>query len=282
MMAPESLQALWHRRPSPTVDPVTIGISFIDILFALAIGVALQPVQSWARDPSQNPLPSATVVNMLVVIFLILGSFVGYHNSTNRPRFRIRFVNVEFFKFTLDVCMVVLYFILASFAANQPPGIRAETLIVSVVFGLYALWDLAGLIQRSSAAYRDEWCKAYALSDRPTLMENWTAANPWRMVVTLGGLVVSTALTVYAFLTSSVVSTTTVVIVGVILIVVLFLYRVVKDFIPGSRGGGICDEPEPDQGGTSVADEITKFARLRDQGLITSEEYEARKARLLA
>jgi hypothetical protein len=35
-------------------------------------------------------------------------------------------------------------------------------------------------------------------------------------------------------------------------------------------------------GGTSTADELTKLASLRDQGVLTPEQFEAQKAKLLA
>ncbi|HJU97787.1 MAG TPA: SHOCT domain-containing protein [Jiangellaceae bacterium] len=35
-------------------------------------------------------------------------------------------------------------------------------------------------------------------------------------------------------------------------------------------------------GGTSSADELTKLAQLRDSGVLTSDEFEAQKAKLLA
>jgi hypothetical protein len=40
--------------------------------------------------------------------------------------------------------------------------------------------------------------------------------------------------------------------------------------------------PEPSTpGGASVADELTKLAELRDAGVLTSEEFDVQKARLL-
>ena len=35
-------------------------------------------------------------------------------------------------------------------------------------------------------------------------------------------------------------------------------------------------------GGVSVADELTKLGQLRDQGIVTDDEFQAQKARLLA
>jgi membrane protein YdbS with pleckstrin-like domain len=44
---------------------------------------------------------------------------------------------------------------------------------------------------------------------------------------------------------------------------------------------GIASAPAPAVPGPDVADQITKLAALRDQGAITAEEYEAKKAELL-
>ncbi len=247
---PPTLTGTLERRlnqKQPQVDPVTIGISFIDILFALAIAVVLMPIQSWARDSSSpaNSLPSANVVNLSVALVLILGSFVGYHNSTNRPKFRIRFVNVEFLKFSLDICMVMLYFVVAAFAANRPVDLRAETVAIAIAFLLYLLWDLASLYQKSQPQYKTAWCNAYCLSDRPTLMEDWSPADTRRIHPTIAGLIVCTLLCLYVWMTSSVVNPRSTYIVDSVLIALLFGYRVWKDSYGSQTSDGCPDCPEP-------------------------------------
>jgi hypothetical protein len=46
-----------------------------------------------------------------------------------------------------------------------------------------------------------------------------------------------------------------------------------REYIQQTAGSG---------GGASTADELTKLANLRDQGVLTPEQFEAQKAKLLA
>lgn len=47
-------------------------------------------------------------------------------------------------------------------------------------------------------------------------------------------------------------------------------------------GGAAAPEPAPAAGGgTDVADQLQKLADLRDQGILTDEEFEAQKAKIL-
>jgi hypothetical protein len=43
----------------------------------------------------------------------------------------------------------------------------------------------------------------------------------------------------------------------------------------------LLDVPVPSSGPVSVADELQKLADLRDRGVLTQEEFEAQKAKLL-
>ena len=84
---------------TPTIDRTTSGISFVDILFALAVGEVLAPLVPWAANHAKHSLPAPIVWNLAVALVLILTSFIGYHNSQNRPLFTVRFVNVSLCKF---------------------------------------------------------------------------------------------------------------------------------------------------------------------------------------
>jgi hypothetical protein len=139
-------------RITPKVDPGTIGISFVDILFALAVGQVLDPIKNWGENPKANSLPLPVAMQLAVVLVLTLTSWVGYHGSANRPRFRLGFFNLELLKFTLDVAMVVVYFLAAAFAARSNVSLRGEALLITVAFGLYFAWDLAGAIQKRGVA----------------------------------------------------------------------------------------------------------------------------------
>ena len=177
----------------PRLDPGSVGISFIDILFALAVGQVLDPVKNWGENPKTNPLPLPVWTQLAVVLVLILTSWVGYHNSVNRPRFRLGFFNWELAKFVLDVAMVVVYFLAAAIAARAVPTLRVEALMVMVAFGLYALWDAAGAIQKwgsdkpdSTNPYKLEWERIRADKNRPDVgeSENWSPTNWTRIRIT--------------------------------------------------------------------------------------------------
>jgi hypothetical protein len=178
----------------PKIDPTTSGISFVDILFALAVGEILMPLAPWAEDHTRHPLPAPVVWNLVVGIVLILTSFIGYHNSENRPRFKIRFINISFWKFFLDILMVVVYFLFASFASVSPSQTQSLLLLVMLVFSLYVLWDLAGWYEKRFGEYKDVWEEAYIDPNRPDIVDAWTDVNYFRVIPTLVCLLITAAI----------------------------------------------------------------------------------------
>ncbi len=217
---------------TPQIDPATTGITFVDILFALAVGVALNPVAKWAVHPKLHPLPLANALNLVIAIFVILTSFIGYHNSVNRPRFRIRFINIQLVKFLLDILMVVLYFLIAAFAAKDPAVVRPETVLIAVAFLLYVLWDLAGWYEKWRPVYRTAWLDAKENPYRTDINDSWYKTNHWRILPTLGGLVAATVVAYFAWGLERPVSSSNLVWCDVSLFAILLIYRVVKDVIP--------------------------------------------------
>lgn len=222
-------------RRRPEIDPTTIGISFVDILFALVVGRVLEPIGKWAEDPRAQSLPTVRVTHLTVALVLTITSWIGYHNSANRARFKLRFLNVELFKFTLDIVMVVIYFLVASYALHTPIGPRPETLLVFIAFALYLLWDLAGAWQkraRPNNEYKLVWEEVLANPSRPDIVEEWKPTNWRRVGVTVLGLVSSGTLFVVVWLGFSgpTVTSKTSFVVDAILLTILVLYRVLKDW----------------------------------------------------
>lgn len=174
------------RRPPPKIDPGTTGVSFVDILFALVVGQVLDPVRLWALSQSDHPLPAASVLHLAVALVITLASWVGYHGSSNRPQFRIVFFNLELAKFALDIGMVVVYFLMAAYAVRTPVSVRPETLLVSIAFGLYLLWDFAGVVEKrgSNGPYETAWNEAYDNPLRPDVHEVWTPTDWPRVLAT--------------------------------------------------------------------------------------------------
>ena len=110
--------------------------------------------------------------------------------------FKIRFVNVSFCKFFLDISMVIVYFLFASFASVSPPQSQTLLLLLLIVFGLYVLWDLAGWYEktRGKDTYKPVWDAAFADANRPDIVDEWTDVNYFRILPTMGALVIAAGL----------------------------------------------------------------------------------------
>ena len=217
-------------RITPKLDPATIGISFVDILFALAVGQVLDPVKNWSEGPDKNSLPLPVWTQLAVVLVLILTSWVGYHSSANRPRFRLGFFNSELVKFTLDVAMVVVYFMAAAIAARESPTLRVLALMVMIAFGLYFLWDIVGAIQKADPRYKAEWDRVQAEPTRTDVVEDWEPTNPVRILITFIGLVIASGFFVLTLLVPAFHHPTRLEVVAAdaLAIVVLVAYRYAK------------------------------------------------------
>lgn len=90
---------------------------------------------------------------------LTVTSWIGYHNSWNRPRYFIRFANLPLWQFVIDVFLVVTYWFTAVSAEGTGTGLgkhisaRPETLCVAIAFVLYCFWDEVGFAIRRSDLY---------------------------------------------------------------------------------------------------------------------------------
>ena len=218
----------------PEIDPTTIGISFVDILFALVVGQVLDPVGKWAVHPHEQPLPLAVVVHLVVALVITTTSWIGYHNSANRARFKLRFPNVELAKFTLDIAMVVVYFLLASYALRTPLNSRPETLLVFIAFVLYLLWDYAGVWQKRGGVknlYPAIWKQVQDDPTRHDIVEDWKPTDWRRIRATFWGLLATgiTFVVVRFCFSKATVTSMGSVVVDAILLAILLLYRVAKD-----------------------------------------------------
>jgi hypothetical protein len=217
----------------PTIDRTTSGISFVDILFALAVGEVLAPLVPWAANHAKHALPAPIVWNLAVALVLILTSFIGYHNSQNRPLFTVRFVNVSLSKFALDILTVIVYFLFASYAAVSPAQTQTLLLLVVLVFGLYLLWDTASWYEKKRSIYRTAWTTAAADPDRPDVVDGaWTAFDYRRAVSTGVGLLAMGGLYAWSLQQRTPLPSHDVIAVNVLVIVVLLGYRIAKDNIP--------------------------------------------------
>jgi hypothetical protein len=209
----------------------------VDILFALVVGQVLDPVRLWAMSPGDHPLPAATVLHLAVALAITLASWLGYHASANRPRFRLLFFNVELAKFALDISMVVVYFLMAAYAVRTPNSLRPETLLVSIAFALYLLWDLAGAVEKrgTGGRYEKAWKAAFDDPARPDVHEDWSPTDWPRVTATACCLALASVVCVTTWLRfgpHQVPTWRASVAVDVILLVLLIGYRWWKDHLP--------------------------------------------------
>ena len=223
-------------RPDPTIDPGTAGISFVDILFALVVGQVLDPLRLWASDPHAHPLSAPVMMHLAVTLVVTLASWVGYHASANRPRFRLMFFNLELVKFMLDIAMVVVYFLMASYAVRTPLSDRPETMLVAVSFGLYLFWDLAGAWEKGGQPnpYKAAWDEAFNNPNRPDVHEPWVPTSWPRIAATAAALVATAVICTFTWMAHgahAAPSREASITIDALLIAVLIAYRYIKDHL---------------------------------------------------
>jgi hypothetical protein len=142
----------WPRR-KPKEDKRLVGLTFVEVLFALVIARVLEPFAN------AGAIPAAGRAQLALAGLVTLASWIGYHNSWNRPRYFIRFPNVPLFQFLTDVSLVCVYWLTAVMAEGVSPNTfdhvsaRPETALITISFGLYVLWDLLALRIRNDEQY---------------------------------------------------------------------------------------------------------------------------------
>jgi hypothetical protein len=138
--------------PAPESDPHETGLTFTDILFGFVITQIFVRMQNW------TDLSGYVRLQLLVSTALVLGSWIGFRQSLNRPAYKLRFFNLPLARFALDQLMILLYFRVAVLTPGSPDTgaipvepltpseLTTDTLkVLSIVFALYLLWDLGGI-----------------------------------------------------------------------------------------------------------------------------------------
>lgn len=131
------------------------GATFVNILFGLvvtqaAIQLAKELVKWWGDG--WNEVDETRLAHLLVALTLTVLSWIGYHQSQQYPPFLIKFVNIPFVQFFLDVLMVIMYYVVVAVAENSDHALGPvlthsagpEASLVFVVFVLYSVWDFTG------------------------------------------------------------------------------------------------------------------------------------------
>lgn len=239
----------------PEVDPASIGVSFVDILFALAVGQVFTPVALWASEPAKNPLPIVSWFHLGVALTITITSWIGYHASANKARFQPQFVNVELVKLVLDISMVAVYFILAAYAVRQPVATKPETLLVLVAFVLYFCWDLASAWQkrdRDENPYRAAWDKVLNDPARLDVVKEWQPTDCGRVRATWVSLVLAAVVCACTWFGHGHLTPAGSIWIDVWLFAILIAYRLLKEH-PGLLRRHRTEPPHPDPIGPGSA-----------------------------
>jgi hypothetical protein len=123
-----------------------IGLTFTIILFGFVIRELFIRIQNW------NSLQVPVRWQLVVGTALVLGSWIGFSQSDNRSRYKLKFFNLPTMRWVMDQSMVLLYFRLAVLTPTIPNphtdvgGLVNDTLRTLVlIFVLYAFWDMFGI-----------------------------------------------------------------------------------------------------------------------------------------
>jgi len=131
------------------------GATFVNILFGLVVTeTAIQlsrELVNWSAAGWQE-VDETRISHLLVAMTLTVLSWIGYHASQQYPPFLIKFLNLPFLQFFLDVSMVVTYYVVVALAetsgqqggASLTPDARPEAALILVAFALYSAWDWSG------------------------------------------------------------------------------------------------------------------------------------------
>jgi hypothetical protein len=212
------------RRPEPREDQQLVGITFVDLLFALVVGKVLDPLANYKAIPITGKL------QLLVAGVLTITSWIGYHNSLSRPKYLIRFPNLPLVQFLIDIALVIVYWLTAVTAEGTVPGVSRpnsavpEAGLIAVAFVLYFAWDSVALRMRRAPAYE----KLERAGDVPARR----AVTAFCMLV--AGLTLLAALLIQEHWDPSLndeTAKTWIIIIDIWLIVLLAAYRFFKEWV---------------------------------------------------
>jgi hypothetical protein len=234
----EPLRRLFRTVPELDRANKRSGATFVNILFGLvvtqaAIDLAEELVKFW--DDGGEAIVETRLAHLSVAIVLTVLSWIGYHQSQQYPPFLIKFINIPFLQFVLDIAMVVTYYVVVAVAENSTTaevlnddagtvlthGAAPEAFLIFVVFGLYAMWDIAGY-----RLFRDPEYATRLETPRDPASETF---GPRRRVTIL--YFFATGFLALAVWLWDPRSAGGVVLADTIIIVVLFLYRLTKQAV---------------------------------------------------
>jgi hypothetical protein len=176
---------------TPEVEKADTSLRYTDILFGFVIKELFVRLQDWAL------LDCAVRLHLIVGTTLVLGSWIGFRRSLNRPRYQVKFFNLPFSRFILDQLMLILYFRVAVLTPSPIAGktlpdvnalARTTVKLVAAVYVLYLFWDLLGIwMDKSRIAAPAGALPRYPEVDNDNQMTNHAKAVDWiGFLITLG------------------------------------------------------------------------------------------------
>ncbi|HEV2999894.1 MAG TPA: hypothetical protein VGW75_04060 [Solirubrobacteraceae bacterium] len=141
--------------PKAELTSFETGLTFTDILFGFVIAELFVRLQNWPE------LPGFVRAQLIAATILLLGSWIGFRRSVNRPRYELKFFNLPLWRFVLDQVMIVLYFRIAVATPSDlakldtvaASTVADETLTsLALIFALYALWDVLGIAMAAATS----------------------------------------------------------------------------------------------------------------------------------
>lgn len=155
-----SIDRVLHTIPELDKADKRAGATFVNILFGLvvtttALHLSAEAVKGWAEG--WGTVSETRLAHLAVAMTVTVLSWIGYHQSQQYPPFLIKFLNIPFFQFILDVTMVIAYYALTALAEgsypSQTPDARPEAVVVLFVFILYIVWDHLGFLLFRDSEY---------------------------------------------------------------------------------------------------------------------------------
>jgi hypothetical protein len=233
---PKCTRLLHCLHPGPSeVDEEKTGVAFIDVLFALIVGaiaaVAYGDVKTVVA--AQGAFRHSDVISLLqlVVAFVVTTtSWIGYHGSQGRARYRMKFINLPLLQFTVDVFLLLAYAILVYAASGTGLALEdAEKLqiaTIATIFLGYLIWDILSEWMRHTSLYGPR-------PGSPPLSAGKGGEDTvsYRLRVTLGAFVVLVLAALIWFATTP--DFTWTIVLSILVLVVLVGYRLLQDQIGG-------------------------------------------------
>ena len=104
--------------PPPEDEERDTGLRFTDILFGFVIRELFIRLQHWSQ------LAWFVRWQLIAATALVLGSWIGFRRSLNRPTYQLKFFNLPLVRFFVDQLMLILYFRIATLTPDDPQRAR--------------------------------------------------------------------------------------------------------------------------------------------------------------